>query len=554
MAKRKHNPAVSIGVSGIGLGGLGALASLAPAPFSTGSGTVIEAGLILTASAAALAYGRRGSAAVMIDKMDARSRQGVATTLDRARARRRLRRKARVLRPSLYPDVRPWDRVSLADLGFRTVRVGGRWLWSSCEDVSIRFGGPRQGKTAELACQVIDAPGAVLVTSTSTDIVTWTAPSRSAGGRTWHLFNPEGLAGWASTIKWSPLIGCRDASTAQLRAADMIPQSGDERGERWDGLARDMLAVLLHAAALGRLDMHAVLGWVADPDPKTSGAQVEALLRKSSEWQAMTRSARQLFGLAAGPKTSVTMTMRPALEWVRNPRASRIGDAQESEAFDVAGMIERGETLYLLGQDSGMVAPLIAALTADIVRQARRIAGTRPGGRLDPCLTIALDEAYRICRVPLPQWTSDMGKNNIALHISVQSPAQLVDGWGPTAARVILDNCATVIVYGGLKDPETLDTLSRLMGSQEVLVETRDKDGHVSSTSTRVEPIFTPDRISDLLEGWAIARHRGMPAVVGRAQSVFRRRDVRQAMRRVAFSPIEETAFAEQLDDEGAFG
>ncbi len=44
------------------------------------------------------------------------------------------------------------------------------------------IGGPRKGKTQLLAGQVIDHPGAVIVTSTRTDLLDQTAPLRAASG------------------------------------------------------------------------------------------------------------------------------------------------------------------------------------------------------------------------------------------------------------------------------------------------------------------------------------------------------------------------------------
>ena len=63
----------------------------------------------------------------------------------------------------------------------------------------------------------------------------------------------------------------------------------------------------------------------------------------------------------------------------------------------------------MLGADDGNVAPLVASLTGHIAREARRLASLQPAGRLDPPLTLALDEAALICPVPLDSWTADMG-------------------------------------------------------------------------------------------------------------------------------------------------
>ena len=150
-------------------------------------------------------------------------------------------------------------------------RVGLLRVWISVEDVLVVFGGPRTGKTQYLAGRIIDAPGAVLVTSTRTDLYETTAPLRSGAGPV-YVFNAVGLAGLASTITFDPLTGCADPVTAAERAADMLAAATTARrggsGERefWDAQARRVLAALLHAAALGGASMRDVHAWVSDPD------------------------------------------------------------------------------------------------------------------------------------------------------------------------------------------------------------------------------------------------------------------------------------------------
>ena len=56
---------------------------------------------------------------------------------------------------------------------------------------------------------VIDAPGAVLVTSTRTDLHELTAALRTRRGPV-YVFNAVGLGDLPSTITFNPLTGCTD--------------------------------------------------------------------------------------------------------------------------------------------------------------------------------------------------------------------------------------------------------------------------------------------------------------------------------------------------------
>jgi hypothetical protein len=149
-------------------------------------------------------------------------------------------------------------------------------VWSPVEDVTLRLGGPRTGKSGELACRILDAPGAVLATSTRTDLVSLTGGLRARRGPV-HVFNPSGLGQLASTVKFSPLIGCRDPRVAADRAADLVGATSGSQGngdrEWWAGQARDVLTVLMHAAALVDQSMNTVAGWIAD----TASAQSPVL-------------------------------------------------------------------------------------------------------------------------------------------------------------------------------------------------------------------------------------------------------------------------------------
>src|SRR6266705_574709 len=106
----------------------------------------------------------------------------------------------RVLRPS-FGELSWWHRlfVPTRELATPLARVGWFTIWSTCEDTVLRFGGPRSGKSGELACRILDAPGAVIATSTRTDLVNLTGTLREQHGPVW-VFNPSGVASLASTI------------------------------------------------------------------------------------------------------------------------------------------------------------------------------------------------------------------------------------------------------------------------------------------------------------------------------------------------------------------
>jgi type IV secretory pathway TraG/TraD family ATPase VirD4 len=437
-----------------------------------------------------------------------------------------MRRQATVVRPSLAELPRR-ERLRLAttEVAVPLCRVGALRVWSSIADVLCVFGGPRTGKTGYLAGRVIDAPGAVLVTSTRTDLHELTAALRSRRGPVF-VFNAVGLGGLASTITFDPLTGCTEPVTAAERATDLLaavsaPGGGGER-EFWSAQARRVLAALLHAAALGGLGMREVLGWVADPQ----GAQreVNSLMRRSTE-PAYAQDAAQFLTTNDRTQTSITSTIMPALGWLASPAAATA--ATPGAGFDVAELLRTRATVYLLGAEETHAAPLVTALTGHIAREARRIAAHHPAGRLDPPLTLALDEAALISPVPLDSWTADMGGRGVTILAAFQSRAQLIARWGQTGAAIILNNTAAVMVFGGTKDRDDLDYWATLAGDRDEPVCSFDEHGRRISRTVRKVPVLAAAQLANLPAGRVVVFRRGMAPVIGRVRPAWRRRDVR---------------------------
>ncbi|MQA12831.1 MAG: TraM recognition domain-containing protein [Pseudonocardiaceae bacterium] len=484
----------------------------------------------------ALVWHRRSGSSGLVGRWSRRSRrnQGVASVwaILRVGSRWAMRRKKAVLRPSLRDE--PWWRrllVATRELATPLAQVGLLRVWSPIEDVTLRIGGPRTGKTGELAGRILDAPGAVIATSTRTDLVELTGPCRELRGPV-RVFNPSGLGGLASTVTFDPLSGCEQPTTATSRAADLLagasaPGRGGEM-EFWNSQARRVLASLLHAAALGDATMRDVLAWVANPE--AAGVEVQRFLRRSPE-PAYEQDALQFLGTNDRTRSSICATIMPALGWLMDSTASAAADKGD---FDVAELLEERGTVYMLGAEDAQVAPLVTALTGHIARQARRLAGQQSGGRLDPPLTLALDEAALICPIPLDNWTADMGGRGVTIHIAAQSRAQLRQRWGDTGAAAILNNAGTLLVYGGTRDPEDLRAYSSLTGERDEEVPSWDPHGDLHTTSIRRVPVLSESQIAQLPARHVVLIRRGMAPAVGKVQMAWKRSDVRNvaSMRR----------------------
>jgi type IV secretion system protein VirD4 len=464
-------------------------------------------------------------------------RGGVATRLDIAEnaSAATLRLQAAILRPSMAGRSW-WERATLdpRQVGVEVARLGWGWwgerVWSSCEDATMRIGGPRTGKTLTLACHGLDAPGALITTSTRLDLAEMVHQTR-AGRAAVHVFNPAGLGNLQSTLRWRILAGCSDFATAQRRAADLVPESFGE-GERWDKQARRVLGLLLHAAETSGRSMRDVMRWITEQSPACLQEITTALMSVPGGGRDRAQEIRAFWGTYDRGRSSVLLTMATPLAWMSDDRARQLGDADRTDPhlLDISDLIVHGQTLHLIGhEDQTGLSPLIGALVAEIAHAARTLASHRSAGRLDPPLTMLLDEAALVCPVPLDRWTADMGGRGVTLHISVQSLSQLRQRWGMDGAGTILANVASFLVFGGSPTADDLRDISLLTGEHRMKVVGADHgsdsplDGEQRG-EYRWVPVLSPAQIRALEPFQVLLLRRGLHTLVGYTPTVSDRK------------------------------
>jgi type IV secretion system protein VirD4 len=492
-------------------------------------------------------------------ELDQRS-GGVATLLDVAEiaSPKALRLQARVLRPATTAGMSWWRRwrMSPHQLGVLVAKLGwglwGQQIWASIEDTTLRVGGPRMGKTISLAPYGRSAPGALLTTSTRLDLAQSVHGVRLRHGAV-HFFNPTGLGGVPSTVRWRVLDGCEDYATADRRAADLIPPSEGDR-DLWDTQARRVLALLMHAAALSGRSMRDVVAWSSGEGDQALKDVIDGLLDGGPGARDRVSAVQDFWGLNPRTKSSITSTMAIPLAWMNHDAARELGDADrgDPQLINIRELILRGQTLHLIGHEQhGTISPLIGAFVAELAHAARALAGHQPGGRLDPPLTMLLDEAAIVIPVPLHQWTADMGGSGINIHISVQSLAQTRARWGEDNADALLANVACFVVFGGSAIHDDLAKISALTGNHRMKVVGVDQhhDSVISSTPGRGigfgrarrgdfeggelrgqyqwVPVLSAAQIRALQPGQVLVLRRNLHAVVGWApKHTDSRRDV----------------------------
>ena len=515
---------------------VGAVVAWVP-PLVWGLWSLLQVGLVVATTMVALlaawwAWLRTPRQVMAWRNWRADQKGGFASSLDIVRRSGRiwLYRRAVRIRPSLAGASvwERWVRTHWSQLGPRIMQVGtgfGRlWVYCSYELFRVVVAGPRAGKTALTLNEVLDAPGAVVATSTKAEIISVSRALRERRGPVW-IFNPDGLGtpDCASNFRWNPLSGCGDPVVAQRRAGYLMSGSKSVTGigaeNFWSDQGVRALGMFLHAAALGKRTLLDVERWLSRLGDADDQAEIREYLSTSPVAASMLSDYGQLAGTNTNTATSTTTTITTALQWLKQPSAAALVDAGVDEGFDVDELINRGGTLYLIAKDRehGGVGPLFTALAGYVYDGAVERASRMPRGKLDPPLCMVLDEAANICALPLQKMSGDMTGQGVAATGVFQSRDQIRAKWGEDAAGIIWQNAGTKILMGGNDDADELDQISRLFG------EVKDREGGKGARKRAL----SVERLRALEELEAVVIRRAMGATIGSIVPYWERPDVK---------------------------
>ncbi len=442
-----------------------------------------------------------------------------------------------------------WDR---ARLHHREIAVflgwAQGWLWrfrcyATLEDIVLVLAPHKEGKSAWLAGRILDAPGAVVATSIRTDLVEATAGLRSRRGRV-HVFNPEGVGDFATTVRWSPVDGCENQTTAIRRAAHLVA-AADSGGVSdqgfWTNQAAMVLAALLHAAALARLSLAEVYAWIVTDDP--TPVKILQVRRPGLSTERAAAIVGRYLASHSRTRDSIAMTLRQVLRCMEDPATAWTVCPDPGEGLNMRRFLTERGTLYLVAGEGEHTAtpPLFAALVAELHHEAHLVGSRLPYGRLDPPVTFALDEAPNICPVPLNSWLSTAAGSGMVFIVAAQSFSQIEDRWGARGAKTIWNSSKAKLFFGGTSDPEDLERVSQLCGEITLPMweESRDARGDRMRTKRWETVRVLPTEQARMLPTWrAVAVRRNVRPTIVRVERVWARADVKRWNRAGAAIPL----------------
>jgi len=457
------------------------------------------------------------------------ARPGVASgrEVNRKAGRKALKQKAAVLRPTL-------KKPQLADVGWMLGTSQGEQVWVSTEDSLLLYGPPRSGKGFFLVINaILDAPGAVITTSTRGDNVSATLGLRQKIGPC-MTFDPQGLAGGKSALKWSPFQGCEDEEKASIRAQALMAATGlgkSSSNQEWAQQARIILQYLLHAAALGKVSIRDFARWGAAPE--LCGKAVEILQRHPDAapgWGANLKAE-----VNSDPKTrqSKWLGVTGATEALSVGRVAESLDPGPGEKMlDPEEFIRNKGTLYLLGSkaDGSAVAPFLIALMDEIVNTGKRMARLQPGNRLEPPMMVILDEIANLAPwEALAQVMADGGGSGISTMAIFQNAAQVRSQWGTDAAQALIDAAIVKVQLGGADNAEELRKFTDLMEERVLTDRNRSVSNQGGSTSenTRRETALTVPDLHYMPTGYGLMMSRNTRPVIMKMTRWTNRKDAK---------------------------
>ncbi|MEU0947679.1 type VI secretion protein [Streptomyces canus] len=279
----------------------------------------------------------------------------------------------------------------------------GRWETPRAEG-AILYAPPATRHTT--ATQAIrDAEGPALVVTSNPTLWQDTKDARAKLGPV-HVYDPTHLCDTPARLHWSPTAGCEHKETAKARATALLApiRPTAKIDQAVTDVAATLLHSYLHAAAIEARTIRHVHRWC-------QGTQVQDAVRTlRTHPKAAPGSAGELeAALTAHPERrdiAQELTSR-ALSALFTVNIREACTPNRNDALALDSFVDEGGTLYVVGESiedprtHPGAMPLLTALTSSVVERGRRMAERSSSGRLDPPLTLVLDDVAAVA--PLPQ-------------------------------------------------------------------------------------------------------------------------------------------------------
>ncbi|WP_438292610.1 type IV secretory system conjugative DNA transfer family protein [Streptomyces sp. HUAS TT7] len=302
----------------------------------------------------------------------------------------------------------------------------------------LLFGPPETRRPRALQA-IQDAEGAALIVTSDPTLWAETKDARAKLGPV-HVYDPTHRCDTPARLHWSPTAGCEDPEVAAARATALLapvrPQARVDAAMA--DTAETLLRCWLHAAALEsrdgkatkQLHLHRWAQGTAIQDavrilrthPKAQSGGAGLLESALTAYPERREIAQELTARALACLSSIH---------IRDACTPNRADSLALESF-----VNEGGTLYVVGEaienprSHPAAMPLLTALASDVVERGRRMAERSSDGRLDPPMTLVLDDVAAVAPLPrLPELLSTGQDQGMPPLVLLRSPEQARARW-----------------------------------------------------------------------------------------------------------------------------
>ncbi|WP_405424356.1 type VI secretion protein [Streptomyces erythrochromogenes] len=281
------------------------------------------------------------------------------------------------------------------------------------------------------ALRIGETEGAALVVTSSPTLWAETKDARAKLGPV-LLYDPSHLCDTPARMHWNPAEGCADRDTAAARAIALLAPVRPQA--RMDAAVADTAETLLRswlqAAALDDRPFKQLHRWA-----QGNSAQDPVRILRTHPQAAAGAAGELESALTAYPERrelAQSLTAR-ALSCLTSIHIREACNTNRTDSLTLASFLAEGGTLYVVGEaledprTHPGAMPLLTALASHVVEHGRRMAARSSHGRLDPPLSLVLDDVAAVA--PIPQLPELLTGDTLPLLALCRSREQARSRW-----------------------------------------------------------------------------------------------------------------------------
>ncbi|MFE6132888.1 type VI secretion protein [Streptomyces sp. NPDC056437] len=297
----------------------------------------------------------------------------------------------------------------------------------------LLYGDPATRRPTTLQA-VLDAAGPALVVTSDPTVWAETKDARAKLGPV-LVYDPGHLCDTPARLHWSPTAGCENADTAAARAIALLTPVRPRAllDAAMADTAETLLRCWLHAAAVdGRL-FKQVHRWA-----QGGGAQEAVRVLRTHPKAASGLAGLLESALTAHPERReiAQQLVARALSALSSIHIREACTPNRTDSLALESFAKESGTLYLVGEPiedprtHPGAMPLLTALASDVVEHGRRMAARSSDGRLDPPMTLVLDDVAAVAPLPgLPELLTTGQAQGLPTLVLLRSAEQARARW-----------------------------------------------------------------------------------------------------------------------------